>query len=237
MNEDIKEKIKLILDPPRPQPIFSEDDVITLDLVDYIRGLPSHVNMSKLFVKPNHLGARRQKVEEQCCDCGKVFITVKNANKCIDYLTKGFVHRCPDCDVVYKKSIETVRLANQEEHKKQKQQSTNKYIDIYLSPNNSWKANTKNWVKITELRKDVDFDEVATYIKSMDYRDFLASPYWQAVAEKVKIKNDWRCEICGKQSNNLNVHHPNYDFHGYELQNIAKLKCLCKDCHEKFHKK
>lgn len=88
MNEDIKEKIKLILDPPRPQPIFREDDVITLDLVDYIRGLPSHVNMSKLFVKPNHLGARR----------------------------------------------------------------------------------------------------------------------------------------------------PNYDFHGYELQNIAKLKCLCKDCHEKFHK-
>lgn len=236
MNEDIKEKIKLILDPSRPQPVFSEDDVITLDLVDYIRGMPSHANIHKLFIKPTRFGARQQKVEERCCDCGKVFVAIKNMNECIAYLSKSVAYRCPDCQKRVDQEQEAVQSISREISIKQRQERTDRYINTFLDPQRTWKDGIKTWEKLRDLSDDVDFDKIAAYIQEMDYHHFLATPYWQAIAEKVKNKNDWRCEICGKQSYNLNVHHPNYDFHGYELQNIAKLKCLCKDCHEKFHK-
>ena len=34
------------------------------------------------------------------------------------------------------------------------------------------------------------------------------------------------------------THHPNYGaIHGYELQNVHQLICLCKPCHSHFHNK
>lgn len=54
--------------------------------------------------------------------------------------------------------------------------------------------------------------------------------------EYVKVKNHYKCEMCGK-TGMLHVHHPTYDFHGRELQNINKLKCLCDSCHKIFHNK
>ena len=77
---------------------------------------------------------------------------------------------------------------------------------------------------------------VEEHICNMDYYDFLNTPYWKAISEYVKVKNHYKCEICGEKGS-LHVHHPTYDFHGRELQNMNKLKCLCDSCHKIFHNK
>lgn len=69
----------------------------------------------------------------------------------------------------------------------------------------------------------------------MDYYDFLQTPYWNAVSAQVKKRNNYKCQLCGKQGT-LNVHHPDYSFHGYETENINKLLCLCDKCHNNYHK-
>ena len=78
-------------------------------------------------------------------------------------------------------------------------------------------------------------DIVWRYINSMDYHTFLKTPYWKAIAEKVKSRAKYKCELC-YSSNNLVTHHKTYKRHGYEhLYWREDLICLCDKCHEKFH--
>ena len=109
-----------------------------------------------------------------------------------------------------------------------------------LNAKRCWKDGVSVYDKLKEIGyrcwRGINWDEVEEHICNMDYYDFLNTPYWKAISEYVKVKNHYKCEICGK-TGVLHVHHPTYEFHGRELQNINKLKCLCDSCHKIFHNK
>lgn len=70
----------------------------------------------------------------------------------------------------------------------------------------------------------------------MDYHDFLETPYWKTISEKVKIKANYRCQLCNSNIG-LNTHHRCYDNHGDELHHMKDLICVCEECHNNHHNK
>ena len=74
-------------------------------------------------------------------------------------------------------------------------------------------------------------DKIANYIKSMNYRDFLKTPYWIMISDARKGSSNG-CVCCGS-TNRLEVHHPTYDWHGYEHKHFMELVPLCHKCHAK----
>ena len=68
----------------------------------------------------------------------------------------------------------------------------------------------------------------------MNYQDYLKTDYWKAVAQAVKKRANYRCQICNSQ-HDLQAHHRCYDHRGKELQHLDDLTCLCRRCHAIFH--
>ena len=68
--------------------------------------------------------------------------------------------------------------------------------------------------------------------KSINYKDYLLSNDWQIVRRIALAHFGNKCQLCGS-TQNLNVHHKNYDNIGNET--LDDLTLLCKSCHEKFH--
>lgn len=68
----------------------------------------------------------------------------------------------------------------------------------------------------------------------MDYRDFLGTPYWRAIAAHTKYRARYRCQLCNSRSS-LVTHHRDYGIHGKEHVHLYDLIVLCNDCHQKFH--
>ena len=115
-------------------------------------------------------------------------------------------------------------------------QRTMDYIELYLDSERSWREGMSVHDKmryISDIR--VDNETISEYINCLEYRDFLNTPYWKAIAQRVKAKAKYKCELCS--SNHMLVtHHKTYERHGYEhLYWREDLICLCKKCHEKFH--
>lgn len=71
---------------------------------------------------------------------------------------------------------------------------------------------------------------------SEKYNDYLKTDYWKIVAEAVKKRADYRCQLCNSQ-HDLCAHHRTYDHRGNELNYLNDLVCLCRRCHEIFHGK
>jgi hypothetical protein len=70
------------------------------------------------------------------------------------------------------------------------------------------------------------------------YGQFLCTPYWRAVANKVKDRDGRRCKTC-ESVDRLEAHHPpkTYSIHGEEHLHMGRLITLCHSCHSKFHGK
>lgn len=232
MDEELKYKIDFILNPPKTTGVFSEDDIITQDIVNYLRSLENQSRLPSLFIRTNR--PREQKIEKKCYICGNVFLVLDSLTGCVNYIKRDrfCCQQCKNIALLEQKKLYQQKM---DEREKQRTERTKEYIDNYLDPTKHWSDGVKTWAKLQQLKDDVNYDMVAAHIQDMPYRDFLTTPYWVAIAEKVKQKNNFRCEMCGAHTRYLNVHHPTYDFHGYELQNINKLRCLCADCHELFH--
>lgn len=237
MNTKLKKHIQEVL-KPKPMGVFTENDVISLEISDFIRNQHGTlINIRKLFLPTPNRRRRFQPVERQCEKCHKKHIVEYTSGDLFNFLlnSKKNPFLCKECKNIQDKQKKEKEKELLQTRYQNMLQLTQEYIDKYLSPDRSWKNNVKNKDKISALCQDVDYDVIANYIKNMEYTDFLNTPYWVAISEKVKIFNNWHCEMCGKNTQQLNVHHPNYELHGRELQNIRKLKCLCKDCHKKFH--
>lgn len=179
--------------------------------------------------------------ELKCEECGKLFVEEKCSRTRVDKIF-GIISKrqrgrilCPSCfDKWNRKQEEEKRLAS-ENYKNGLNERTESYIESYLNPNKCWNTGIKNYTKIQSLlRKDIDWSYLKDYICDMDYYDFLKTPYWKAIAEKVRYKADYKCQICNS-SEGLNVHHRSYENHGDELHHMEDLICICKDCHEKHH--
>jgi hypothetical protein len=74
----------------------------------------------------------------------------------------------------------------------------------------------------------------AQNLERMKYHDYLKTDYWKAVAQAVKKRAGYRCQICNSQ-HDLQAHHRCYDHKGKELQHLDDLTCLCRRCHAIFH--
>lgn len=71
---------------------------------------------------------------------------------------------------------------------------------------------------------------------SQKYNDYLKTDYWKRVAEAVKKRADYKCQLCNSQ-HDLCAHHRDYSHRGNELNYLNDLVCLCRRCHEIFHGK
>ena len=63
-----------------------------------------------------------------------------------------------------------------------------------------------------------------------DYAKKLADPRWQRKRLEVMQTANWKCQICGDDKEELNVHHPDYS-KGCEPWQYDNLQCVCKTCH------
>lgn len=61
------------------------------------------------------------------------------------------------------------------------------------------------------------------------YRDYLASPLWQAIRRLVFAVKGQKCCLCGKQA--LQVHHRRYDRQTLLGAVLTWLEPICVKCH------
>lgn len=67
------------------------------------------------------------------------------------------------------------------------------------------------------------------------YQDYLSSEAWGEVATAVKRRAGYRCQVCNSQLD-LCAHHRTYEHRYEEMNHLDDLICLCRRCHETFHK-
>lgn len=149
---------------------------------------------------------------------------------------------CEDCEI--KNKVKQQELLEQQKkeyelrNKQEYEENTNIYINNYLNPNNSWNERLKPYQRYNEIRNNysVYWKEICLYIKNMEYKEFLKTPYWKAISWKAKQKANFCCQLCNN-SQGLETHHRTYESHGMEHANLEDLIVLCHDCHAKFHDK
>lgn len=76
-----------------------------------------------------------------------------------------------------------------------------------------------------------DADRVSN-AKNIDYQEYIHSKEWKRKAYVAKLRVDWRCQVCNKHSNDiqLDAHHRTYERLGKELP--EDITVLCRNCHE-----
>jgi hypothetical protein len=70
---------------------------------------------------------------------------------------------------------------------------------------------------------------------SLNYSDFLLTPYWKIVREIKLRQANFSCERCGC-GKCLQTHHKTYDHRGSEHLHLGDLEVLCDICHKRHHK-
>lgn len=72
-------------------------------------------------------------------------------------------------------------------------------------------------------------------LKAMPYREYLATPEWQAQRQRTLRNAGYSCQVCNAANTMLDVHHRTYERRGNEY--YKDLIVLCRDCHTTFHYK
>lgn len=67
-----------------------------------------------------------------------------------------------------------------------------------------------------------------------NYEDYLKSPIWKSIRNRVFNKKGKICERC-KSTKRLNVHHSSYAPNVMNGNDISKLYVLCESCHQRVH--
>lgn len=227
--------------------VFDYDTKFTQEILEILSGIKSDYILHSLFKKIPSKDRRRVNyfVQIKCCNCQSNIDYSASKGKLIKIINSNFNVLCDTCiekDRIEQSSpevLERKRLLEKENQSQEKENQKNrnkKYIDQYLNPNHIWGAKVKLYQKWKEINQyGVDKDIVAKYIIKMSYKEFLSTPYWNAVAFKVKADSHFKCKLCGSNSG-LSTHHSTYEHHGYEhVYWKQDLICLCSGCHEKFH--
>lgn len=70
----------------------------------------------------------------------------------------------------------------------------------------------------------------------MSYRDQLRTVWRQRRRDEIRIRANYRCEICSRADQFLNVHHVHYigGRKPWEYPDEL-LVCLCDECHGEWH--
>lgn len=70
-------------------------------------------------------------------------------------------------------------------------------------------------------------------LRALPYKEYLQTPHWKRKREAKLRAVGRRCQVCGRSSGTLDVHHSTYDRLGEELE--GDLTVLCRGCHGLFH--
>lgn len=216
---------------------------ITLELFKKLANAKTIIRQKCFAPIESNMCTNQYSVEVECSNCNKIFIHEYTKSKLFK-LMSDFKNEeailCPLCSCQRAKAISDHRDKQIADRRQIQEQETQKYIDKYLDPNHSWKENVSQKQKKLEVIDDarclID-DKIAEHIKSMEYHDFLKTPYWNAVSLYAKYRAEFKCSLCGSRQG-LNTHHRSYEHHGYEHQYgvVGKdLIVLCGECHSKFH--
>ncbi|MGL5715607.1 hypothetical protein [Cetobacterium sp.] len=219
---------------------IEEGDVLTEEFFEKMSKYPPS-RVEKLFKRMKSTSTMfALNLKFNCKKCGKEVEKVVSKTKVIEMLKKETEFKCGVCIAVEKeieeKEKRIISLKNKESENIVRAENTKKYIESYLNPSMNWNDGLKNFAKLECLRSDFccNKDSIKDHIKNMSYKEFLKTPYWKAISEKVRIKSVFRCSLCNS-SKNLSVHHRTYSIHGDELHNMNELICICQECHEKHH--
>jgi hypothetical protein len=119
---------------------------------------------------------------------------------------------------------------------RQKAQATKALINYWLVPNDKYKAFsvTSTYDLLFKLYKACDRGKVQSYVKAMDYPEFLSTPYWITFSKYMRMNEE--CDKC-KSVRGLELHHKTYKHIGLEILYQSDMQVLCKTCHAKEHSK
>ena len=84
--------------------------------------------------------------------------------------------------------------------------------------------------------KDINSEELHNIISKIDYNIYLKTNFWKLISMYKKNISGNKCNLCSS-TKFLETHHNTYINYGKELNHLNDLIVLCKDCHNKFHKK
>lgn len=211
--------------------IYENGDEMSQEEIELIRNATTKKKLG-LFKPTQNNKPSNYFVCYACEKCGRMISDIWSKTTILDKNTPFICCGCRD-----KELNRIMKERKEKEHNQQERfnEKRKHYFDVFLSPNYKWKEDVPQWEKWNDICDFANFEEeIAKAIQKMDYKDFLQTPYWKAVSGEVMKRNDYKCQLCGKNGK-LNIHHPDYSIHGYEVQNVKKLLCLCEDCHNKFH--
>lgn len=66
------------------------------------------------------------------------------------------------------------------------------------------------------------------------YKQYLRSNTWQAIRERILLRDNQRCQMCGS-TKDLRVHHMNSKYRFHEQEHPEQLIVLCENCHTWIH--
>ena len=69
--------------------------------------------------------------------------------------------------------------------------------------------------------------------RRLPYPERRQTREWKVLRARMLARAAHRCQLCGTQGGQLNVHHNRYDNYGEER--LEDLVVLCRPCHERFH--
>ncbi len=70
--------------------------------------------------------------------------------------------------------------------------------------------------------------------KRQKYQKYIKSEKWRSLRSRLIEEAGHRCEVCGKKSKTLQIHHKTYANFGAEID--ADLIVLCGGCHMRAHR-
>jgi hypothetical protein len=175
-----------------------------------------------------------------CPDCKEKYDVPASKTKILDWV-KSNIRQCLGCKKTSdRRKKEEMNRRFRPLTEEEVDSIADSYCEHYLNTERAWSDKTKQYERISAIRRGISNSRVEEIvierIKEMDYRDFLCTPYWKAVATEVRKKAGFKCSICNS-SGQLHVHHRTYDNHGREhtYDGIKDLVCICADCHENYH--
>lgn len=90
----------------------------------------------------------------------------------------------------------------------------------------------QTWKKMDDQQRS----NITEYLRSLPYAErYLKTRYWYAIRLKITSDRKSRCETCGEQRSDLQVHHRTYAHRGQEHEYLFDLKAECDRCHSIIH--
>lgn len=208
----------------------------------------SPAKVQPLFAASEVVGATRFTVELKCSICFEMRDRDMSKTALLALFAKKskrawYGHQsisewtCVQCASKAEQKWEADNEIRQLNAQREKVKRTEEAIATIGAPGSRFTGDKSLWWRSLQDRLQwIDLDQFAAHLIGLPYLEFLSTPYWQAIAARVKYRAHFKCQLCSG-SERLAAHHRDYSTHGHEAENLTTLICLCENCHQTFHDK